>query len=319
MNILQKHKGVTQKANIYYHKFLNRYKKTEKVVYIFCEGNVDLGYYGQAIKRIYSGISIAKFFVEGKNNVLAIHDYLDWSYYDKNQILFFVDRDMSYWLSDSIQYEQNIYITDEYSFENDAVKEDFFIYCLEDLYGFACATNEEKDIIKQFYKYKWESFFENSKYIMAAVAISLKYTGEHLAKEIDNKKIIRIARETVWVSEIDNEPLEDYIDKKLKILEDYKEEIFALINRFNIEKDHFSVRGKWAITFFVKALEYIMNNGEKFAPSMYKGDVKIPKRMCEITPDNAMVILGPRMEIPKTLREFCTTHITTYLKGCNAN
>jgi hypothetical protein len=314
MNILQKHQIAAGKANIYYHKFLTRYKKNEKRIYIFCEGNEDFGYYVQAISKPYPDLLLGKIFVEGKDNVLALQRFINWDSFSKNQLLFFVDRDMSYWLGENNQYDENIYVTDQYSFENDAVTEDFFISCLEDLYGFASATQEELQSIREFYTEKWKVFVDNSKYIMAAVAISFKVTQQHLAKKIEKNKIIKIETDNVWKNEISGKPIIDYIDEKLEIQESDKQAIDLLIRRFDDEKDFYSVRGKWAITFFVKALEYIMDNSREYVPSLYDGKVKAPKRLCEITPDKAMAILAPRMRIAKTLQEFCDVHISKYLK-----
>lgn len=318
MNTLQKHQTATKKVNIYYHKFLTRYKKNETRLYIFCEGNEDFGYYAQAVNKFYPELKLGKMFVEGKDNVLALHGFINWNAFSKNQLLFFVDRDMSYWLDGIQHYDDNIYITDHYSFENDAVTEDFFISCLEDFYGFASAGEEEIENIRQFYSRKWQNFVENSKYIMAAVAISLKSTGRHLAKNIDKNKIIKIdSSNSVWAKQVAGQDFVGYVDEKLGISDSLKMQVHMLMKRFDEENRFYSVRGKWAITFFVKSLEYIMNNSKKFVPSLYIGSVKEPKRLCEITPDKAMVVLAPRMKIAKTLQKFCSTHILRYLEECS--
>ena len=83
MNILQMHQRATKKVNIYYHRFLNRYKKNEKRIYVFCEGNEDFGYYVQAISKAnpdlmllpklaeYFGVSIDNlFYINGEENIL---------------------------------------------------------------------------------------------------------------------------------------------------------------------------------------------------------------------------------------------------------
>lgn len=317
MNTLQVHERAIKKVNIYYHKFLTKYKKNEERVYIFCEGNEDFGYYVQAISKLYPDLMIGKIFVEGKENVLALHSYINWDTFDKNQLLFFVDRDMSYWLDGITYYDENIYVTDQYSFENDAVTRDFFISCLEDLYGFASASEKEMESIRQLYVEKWKAFIDNSKYIMAAVAISLKSTGKHLAKNIDKNKIIKIESDSIWAERIGGKDFSDYVDEKLEINLSLKTEMNLLMKRFDAEKEFYSIRGKWAITFFVKLLEYVMNNSKIYVPSLYVGGIKEPKRLCEITPDKAMVILAPRMKVAKTLQEFCNVHILQYLESCS--
>ncbi len=41
---------------------------------------------------------VHKFPVECKNNVIQIWNYTDWQDYQKKGVLFFVDRDLSYWV-----------------------------------------------------------------------------------------------------------------------------------------------------------------------------------------------------------------------------
>lgn len=77
MNILERHQRAAKKANIYYHRFLTKYKKNEKRIYVFCEGNEDFGYYVQAISKAYPDLMLGKIFVEGKDNVLALHHFIN--------------------------------------------------------------------------------------------------------------------------------------------------------------------------------------------------------------------------------------------------
>ena len=79
MNILERHQRAAKKANIYYHRFLTKYKKNEKRIYVFCEGNEDFGYYVQAISKAYPDLMLGKIFVEGKDNVLALHHFINWN------------------------------------------------------------------------------------------------------------------------------------------------------------------------------------------------------------------------------------------------
>ena len=74
MNILERHQRAAKKANIYYHRFLTKYKN-EKRIYVFCEGNEDFGYYVQAISKAYPDLMLGKIFVEGKDNVFALQKF----------------------------------------------------------------------------------------------------------------------------------------------------------------------------------------------------------------------------------------------------
>lgn len=314
MNIIQKHEKALGKTNIAYHNFLKRYKKREKAVYIFCEGEEDIGYYVHAIQQCFPGLLIIKAFVGGKKNVIALNSCFDWERFSKNQILFFVDRDMSYWLNTYKNLPDNIYVTDEYSFENDFVKEKFFIAFLEELCGFVNATEEELEGIRVFYREKWEIFVSTSKYIMAALAISLKYTNEHLAKNFNHKKMIKIKREKVWVEEYNCRPLNDYIDEIFKINSAYKEEIQNLIERFEEEPEKYFIRGKWALSFLVKMLNYVVQEGKRYAPSLYLEGVQKPKCLWSMEEEHAVAVLSTRITVVESLHNFCDMHISQYLE-----
>lgn len=315
MNTIQKHKTALNKASVYYHKFLSKYKNDGiNRVYLFCEGNEDVGYYAHAVQTYYAQIEIVKFNVEGKTNVLNIHDKINWDVYCKDQILFFIDRDMSYWLNELQEFDDNIYITDGYSFENDIVDVSFFIRVLEDVYGFVNATDEEMNDIRELYSKRWDSFVYNSQYIMGALAVSLKYKNQHLAKNIDAKNIIKITKDRIWADSYKGVALNDYILQVLEISIEQKAEIEMFIERFQSEPDKYSVRGKWAIIFFVKMLDYIVAHKNEYIPSLLNGDVIGPKCLCEIKINNATTILGTRVTAVKSLEDFCKKHISKYLK-----
>lgn len=315
MNTIQKHKAALNKASVYYHKFLSKYKNDgNSRVYLFCEGHDDVGYYAHVVQTYYPRIEIVKFNVEGKTNVLDIHDKINWNVYCKNQILFFVDRDMSYWLNESQEFDDNIYITDGYSFENDMVDVRFFMEVLEDIYGFVNATDEEMNDIRDFYLKRWDAFVNNSQYIMGALAVSLKYNKQHLAKNIDAKDNIKISKERIWADSYGDMTFKDYILQELKITMEQKNEIEMFVERFQSEPDKYSVRGKWAMIFFVKMLNYIMEHKNEYIPSLLNGDVVGPKCLCEININNATAVLETRVTVVESLEKFCKKHISKYLK-----
>jgi len=317
MNILQKHEKALRKPNIAYHNFLNRYKSGEIAIYIFCEGEEDIGYYSHAILQSFPEVMIIKSYVGGKENVIELSSCFDWERFSKNQILFFVDRDMSYWLDTYKDLSDNIYVTDEYSFENDIVKENYFIAFLEELCGFANASEEELGNIRSFYRKKWENFVSGSKYVMAALAISLKYTNEHLAKNFNHKKIIKIKREGVWVEEYQERPLKDYVDMIFKIDSAYQEEIHDLMKKFDEEKENYSVRGKWVLSFLVKMLNHFVQEGKSYAPSLYMEGIPRPKCLWSMEEEHAAALLSTRITIVESLRVFCDTHVSQYFKEMN--
>lgn len=309
MNMLEIHGSVRKKPQVCVHIMKTEYKREESKVYIVCEGTEDFGYYGQAIKRKFSKIQIRKQFVGGKGNVLEVYGAFDWNVYEKNRFLFFVDRDFSYWTGEKQFIDTNVYITDQYSFENDAVNVGMFMDILEDFYGFANATNEELIYIREMFHERWETFYLNSTYAMAALLVSNILNKEHLAKHVDIKKMLRIESDTVWVNSIKGRCTKEYLYEKLKLTDDCENEIIRIKTEFERDKTNYFVRGKWALCFMVKLLEYIMDNARNFVPSLYTDEAKAPKRMCELTNNGTMVMLAPRMVPAESLEEFLDANI----------
>ena len=309
MNILEKHSLARKKSNVFVHNIKTEYKKGERKIYIVCEGREDLGYYGQVIKRKYADIQMKKQYAVGKESLLEVYSAFDWKVYEKNKILFFVDRDFSYWTGEEQFIDTNVYITDQYSFENDAVNVEMFMEVLEDFYGFANAKDEELEKIREIYLERWKVFCDNSTYGMAAVLVSNIVNKQRLAKYAKIKKMIKIDNENVWVEFVKGKPIKEYLYEKLKLSRKYEEEILRLQSRFEQDKKNYSVRGKWALGFMVEVLEYIMENAQKYVPSLYSGETNGPKRMCQLTEGGTMVMLAPRIQPARSLETFLESNI----------
>ena len=274
-----------------------------------CEGREDLGYYGQVIKRKYADIQMKKQYAGGKEAVLEVYGAFDWNIYERNKILFFVDRDFSYWTGEKQFIDTNVYITDQYSFENDAVNAEMFMEVLEDFYGFANAKDEELANIREMYLERWKVFYDNSTYSMAAVLVSNIVNKERLAKYVKIKKMIKIDNENVWEKVVKGKSIKEYLYENLKLSSKHEEEILRVQSRFEKDKKNYSVRGKWALGFMVETLEYVMNNARQYAPSLYSGETNIPKRLCQLTEGGTMIMLAPRIRPVSSLETFLEFNI----------
>lgn len=309
MSMLDAHSIVRKKPNVYTHKIKTEYKRGEDKVYIVCEGNEDLGYYGQVIKRKFPKIQIKRQFAEGKDNVISVYKSFDWCVYERNRILFFVDRDFSYWIGEEQYIDTNVYITDQYSFENDAVNVEMFMDVLQDIYGFANATDQELNKVREVFCERWQAFYLNSTYVMAALLTSNIVNKNHFAKFVEIKKILKIESEKVWVESVKGQSIRDYLYEKLKLTHDYEGEIIRWKSLFEKDQDNYFVRGKWALCFMIKLLEYIMDNARDYVPSLYTEEVKAPKRLCQFTTSGTMAILAPRIVPVESLIVFLEDNI----------
>lgn len=309
MDMLEKHSLARKKSNVFVHNIKTEYKKDERKIYIVCEGREDLGYYGQVIKRKYVDIQMKKQYAGGKEAVLEVYGAFDWNIYERNRILFFVDRDFSYWTGEKQFIDTNVYITDQYSFENDAVNVEMFMEVLEDFYGFANAKDEELANIREMYLERWKAFYDNSTYSMAAVLVSNIVNKERLAKYVKVKKMIKIDSENVWRKVVKEKSIKEYLYENLKLSSKHEEEILRVQSRFEQDKKNYSVRGKWALGFMVETLEYVMNNARQYVPSLYSGETNIPKRLCQLTEGGTMIMLAPRIRPVSSLETFLEFNI----------
>lgn len=250
-----------------------------------------------------------KQYAGGKEAVLEVYGAFDWNIYERNKILFFVDRDFSYWTGEKQFIDTNVYITDQYSFENDAVNAEMFMEVLEDFYGFANAKDEELANIREMYLERWKVFYDNSTYSMAAVLVSNIVNKERLAKYVKIKKMIKIDNENVWEKVVKGKSIKEYLYENLKLSSKHEEEILRVQSRFEKDKKNYSVRGKWALGFMVETLEYVMNNARQYAPSLYSGETNIPKRLCQLTEGGTMIMLAPRIRPVSSLETFLEFNI----------
>lgn len=309
MGILEQLDEAVKLPNVYYHRFLTSYKSDANDVYVFCEGDVDLSYYAEQVERIVPKIIIHKFPVECKNNVLKIWEFIDWNNYKKNRVLFFIDRDLSFWADEPQTYDSNVYITDGYSFENDAVTLHMFVKLLEDLYGFAHCSVEERNKIENLFKGKWKSFVEGSYNLMGYILYKYQCSHAHTAKRLDVRKCLDYSSDNIWKKVIKDQSSDEYIREQLGIAYIEIEVLNQYKKRFLEEKEHYFIRGKWCLEFMIGLMDYVLEQGDRYAPSLFDGKTKKPKKIVELTSRGAMAIIAPRMLPVTSLVAFLNANI----------
>ena len=295
--------GKLKEPIVVYLKLLLSYKKNTP--HVFCEGDADCSYYCELIGRLYPEREIHKYVAEGKNNVIKAWEGIDWNDFQKNRVLFFVDRDLSYWVGERQSYDTNVYITDGYSFENDAISPHMFLKLLEDLHGFANYFPDEKKRIRNFYLERWKEFVDGSYDLMGCILYMYISKHEHAAKNINLRNCLDFDADKLWKQNIGDMSYLDYYKKELKIdKEDLTEILSKYKTRFTNESEHYSIRGKWCIVFMIGLMNYVLKNGKYFAPSLYTGKTKKPKKILELSDRGSMAVIGPKMVLPKSLDVF---------------
>lgn len=282
--------------------FIMQYSNQRNEVFLFFEGNDDESFYINFIDNLLpKGFSRKIYHCKGKEKVYDNFSQLDWTYYNKNRILFFVDKDFSDILSKIYPIDSNIYVTDYYSIENYLVSE----YMIERMFKEFCHEKESRvDIFKLHFIKQLEEFYK----LMLMVISWIIYLRESNSKaNINNIKLSNIFH---FVQE------QDSLQIKKKISDD---EIFKYLDTstgFNtppnahnsisnihdklktIPEPKTYIRGKYELWFLVEYYLRLINciNSSNIG---FKLNNKI-----NINHDNAIKILGSKILIPNSLENF---------------
>ncbi|MCI0562242.1 MAG: DUF4435 domain-containing protein, partial [Nitrososphaera sp.] len=101
MTMLSIHADALEK-NTVYHEFLLYYKRAGNVVYGFVEGSQDPSFYRGIIDSFLPSGWHAKLFQAGsREKVVQTCLEMDWKRFDTRRVCFFVDRDLTAFLSSS--------------------------------------------------------------------------------------------------------------------------------------------------------------------------------------------------------------------------
>lgn len=102
-----------------YTDFLLSYKHDQSTVHAFVEGSEDESFYRNYLESQKPNQCIlAMHRCNNKSDVYHNHSLINFARYEKHRILFFVDKDLSDFLSESYSSDTNIYVTKYYSIEN---------------------------------------------------------------------------------------------------------------------------------------------------------------------------------------------------------
>ena len=147
--MLKIHSEAMDGPNVAYHEFLLYYRTGEQIVYGFVEGRDDPSFYRGLIESILPVGWKVKIIISGnKEKVYRAFDEMDWSRFPKKRVCFFVDRDLSEFLGGENHSGDNLYVTDNYSIENDFVTFETMESMLEDVYGVIGLNPKENESIR---------------------------------------------------------------------------------------------------------------------------------------------------------------------------
>ena len=289
-----------------YMEFLYRYNPKKKQAFAFYEGDEDSSFYHQILEgNIDPDCELEEIVAGCKNNVLALNRSFNWIRYHKQQILFFVDRDLSFWLNEANDYDDNVFITDGYSVENYVVCPLAFRVLLQMFKGFARASKTEIDNMVNTYISLEKDFCSFMIPIMARAIVAKRHDKSiHLSDYKMSKNLHFSISDSNVIISITNDEI---CFTKWGLSAQHEQEINDQIQFIKQNIEHYSVRGKWILYFMAELSEFMRMHADYFAPSLEsKGKIQAT---CSFSSTQCLPVLAPHCntKVPEHLLQFVSS------------
>jgi hypothetical protein len=240
-----------------------------------------------------------------KEGVYKVHNLI-MSNARQGIVVFFVDKDLSDIFGENWIQAFNIFVTDYYSIENYLVNKDMFYRVWTELFHFTGqAVDLKEDVLNKFNE-ELNKFYE---YMLPLVSwgIYLRQRGIH-----PNLKNINFSDFYFFSDEMKLEKSE-----KAKRLGDIRlleaicnaqtppncmQEIDSITQELSLLPPKAYISGKLELSFFIAFIDVLVNRlSQELISTRNRGRVLL---RTQINAHNAIEILGPRVIIPQSLKEF---------------
>lgn len=275
---------------------------SSKKLYFIIEGKDDIPFYGtKADEYLPDGWDLKIIPAGNRKKAIEVYYGADWSVYDKQRVMFFIDKDLSDYTGEDTPSDSNVYVTQKYAIENELCTYDTFIKALKYYYGLNDIEEADETTIEHLYSMWWTSFSELAEPIMAQI---LCWKSNHINSNYANFKIqnvFEIKNKTLQRNEAmhsDDDVIKELfrqsgIDYSPTDTSEYRD----LLNEKHLPEEY--IRGKYVLAFFVKALLYISHNSVTVLPSQ-----KTSRPTISLGYEDAVSKLCGIMRTPADLRVF---------------
>ena len=316
MDMVEVHKQArANQALICFHEFKSTYRKTDKIIYAFCEGKDDLSFYRNAIEEgLNDGWNVHMWEVGGVDNVIELYSKFDWRSYVQSQIIFFIDRDLTEFTGVRLPNKKNIYITDNYSIENDVVNWNTCERILTEVLGFNSLSLAQKAEISKVFMTELAKFIVKMVPIMAWIVHWRKCEKKAYLNEIRMDHLFNIQK--CRLKSVANlkrcKDIIEYIHKQCKLNVDQQYDLTAGCAEFCKDNRHKRfTRGKYLIWFLVE-----------FCLSIHRDYLELPglqlisksKNKVNFSNSNAIVLISSRFRLPSSLKDFISNTVKSFVK-----
>lgn len=320
MGYLELLRGEQDSKNVMYIEFLAEYQKNTQgnICYGFVEGKDDPSFYRCLINHhLPQGGKIRLFLAKNKRGVIELYKHFDWRRFNKNRIVFFVDRDLSVFTQEDILVADNVYVTDNYSIENDIINEEVFESVLRECMGFADVSFELMNGLISLFRQQKESFEKSMIVIMSNILHwkKLKLNPANYSN-IKIKDILSVKDGEIVYTKTTAEILDlVYRQSKVDRRHYHEEKVKKIASDFEQHSHHKKfTRGKYLTTFFVMLCNSIHTDYQTLSIGA------IPKNNTgrTICDNDLFSIAAPRCRIPESLKVFVENTLLNYYNALPA-
>lgn len=280
----------TQSSKVSFHKFVLLHRKYKTDLFCFFEG-ADSQYYFPRI-NLYNEDN-HPIICGNKKSVLESYDFIK-SKYPSFKTIFFADSDF-----DDIIAKKDLYMTCGYSIENYYCSEKVLSRILKNEF-FLKVVDEEYLAFMEIFKKRQKEYHEatslfNLWYYSAKKKAKAEFTTVNASLE---DKFVKEFICFSFDSIISNYTLEDIKNKFPNAIEISEQDLKSNLEDFNCKEPLMRYRGKYQIEFFVKFLNYIIDDANKHKKKL--------KRKTKFRIDPAIVLsqISQYAETPKCLKDF---------------
>jgi hypothetical protein len=292
-----------------YHQFLLNASKFPRDVHAFFEGQDDASFYTNFLRRFTSNPEgVHTYRCGNKRGVYEAHSKVK-NIRREERALFFVDKDLSDILNEDWEDASNIYVTDYYSIENYLVSEDTLFRVWTELFHFMNVTLDFSEIHLEKFQKELERFYQ---LVLPITAWIVYLRREEKRPNVNN---ISFPRFFYFGNDLTLQKSEELKQLgEIKLLEQicreerpagWLEESPTIMKELSALTPKTYIKGKLELCFFLRFVEKL----RRVLDDSISGSGRVGVRT-QLTEDNAIEILGPRLIIPHTLEEFLRRNLT---------
>jgi len=313
--MLDIHASALEQHQLAVHDFLLAYQGQASCVYGFVEGKDDPVVYRTLIgSTIPSGWQVELLVCGSKKNVLATHRESRWSAYPAGQICFFVDRDLDDLMDGPQATCHALYITDGYSIENSLCSTQLCLDVLEDVYGIRLCNPTDKEAVRRVLESNESTFCEALVPVMAQILLWRKSGTNANVGNLNLRAAVSFRDGQVSVK-----PRGEFLELLSKNvgcpLSDDTDILAseALIRAEPSWRRH--LRGKYVLWFLLAQCKSVWQS----IPQLTSSYTTRPSERINVSQSNALIVLGPRCRLPKSLKRFVEGNYGAYISAVAAD